>query len=480
MNREFIINIFFLIFINLLVKPFYLFGIDRVVQNEVPQAEYGLYFALFNFTFLFQIINDFGLQNYNNRNIAMNPGALDKTFPAILFLKLMLGGVFLLFITVGFQWLGFPEEQLPLLWLIGGNWILLSLVLYFRSNISGLGFYRLDSFLSVLDKFLLIIIAGILLWTPVLPRPFRIEWFVYAQSLSLFLTACIIFFLVYQKLEKFVFRINFSTLKNLLRQSLPYALAVFLMTVYFRIDGVMIERMLPDGKNEAALYASAYRLLDTANIFGFLFAGLLLPMFATLIKNKDQITPLLRLSFQLIWAGAIVLSIACFFYQEEIMVSLYDSGSAYSGQIFGVLILSFVALSGSYIYGTLLVAKGVLKKMNYVFATGLLLNFALNYYLIPSHKALGAAVATLITQIFIFIADIFLAKITFRLPVDFRWLARVVLFSFLVIIVSWMLHQYLAFNWFVKFIGSIFSGIILAFLFKLISISEIKKLLKAG
>ncbi len=477
MNREFIINLFFLIFINLLIKPFYLFGIDRVVQNEVAQAEYGLYFALFNFTYLFQIINDFGLQNYNNRNIAMNPKELDRTFPSILLLKLGLGGLFLLLITIGFLLLDFPRAQMPLLWMIGGNWILLSLVLYFRSNISGLGFYRLDSFLSVLDKFLLIIIAGILLWTPILPRPFKIEWFVYAQSASLFLTATIIFFLVYQKLEKFDPKLNFQVLKKLLKESLPYALAVFLMTVYFRIDGVMIERMLPDGKEEAALYASAYRLLDTANIFGFLFAGLLLPMFTTLFRNKESIRSLLRLSFQLIWAGAVVLSISCFFYQKQIMVTLYDSGSRYSGQIFGVLILSFLALSGSYIYGTLLVAKGVLKKMNIVFAIGLLLNFTLNYYLIPGHKALGAAFATLVTQIFIFVADIYLAKTILHLPTQVKWMIQLGVFSILMIVNAIVLNQYLDAFWFVKFSSTIFLGIILAFVLKLISFSEIKKLL---
>ncbi len=480
MNREFIINIFFLILINLLIKPFYLFGIDRVVQNEVAQGEYGLYFALFNFTYLFQIINDFGLQNYNNRNIAMHPELLDKTFPSILLLKLGLGGIFLLLITVGFELLHFPTEQMPLLWAIGLNWILLSMILFLRSNISGLGMYRLDSLLSVLDKFLLIIIAGILLWTPILPRPFKIEWFVYAQSFSLFLTATIIFFLIFKRLNSFRLRIDYTLLKKLLLESLPYALAVFLMTVYFRIDGVMIERMLPDGKEEAALYASAYRLLDTANIFGFLFAGLLLPMFSSMLKNKENILPLLGLSFRLIWAGAVILAISCFFYRAEIMVALYDTGSAYSGEIFGVLILSFIALSGSYIYGTLLVAKGILKKMNYVFATGLVLNFALNYYLIPTHKAYGAAFATLITQIFILVADIVLAIKELQLYVFPRWVISVISFTGVILILVWGINLYIGGQWFVKFLLSILAGGIVAFLFRLVSFSEIKKLLKSG
>ena len=41
MNREFILNILLLVFINLLIKPFFIFGIDLTVQNRVGE-DYGL------------------------------------------------------------------------------------------------------------------------------------------------------------------------------------------------------------------------------------------------------------------------------------------------------------------------------------------------------------------------------------------------------------------------------------------------------
>ena len=95
MNKEFFLNIIFLITVNLLIKPFFIFGIDRTVQNTVGTENYGIYFVLLNFTYLFQIINDFGIQNYNNRQIAQHNQLLDKYFPNILVLKLLLGLLFL-------------------------------------------------------------------------------------------------------------------------------------------------------------------------------------------------------------------------------------------------------------------------------------------------------------------------------------------------------------------------------------------------
>ena len=63
MKKTFFQNLLFLIFINLLVKPFYVLGVDRPVQNLVGHESYGLYFALFNFSFLFNIVLDIGITN---------------------------------------------------------------------------------------------------------------------------------------------------------------------------------------------------------------------------------------------------------------------------------------------------------------------------------------------------------------------------------------------------------------------------------
>jgi O-antigen/teichoic acid export membrane protein len=377
MNREFLVNIIFLITVNLLIKPFYIFGIDRTVQNTVETGEYGMYYAFFNFAFLLQIINDFGIQNYNNRNIAQHNQLLDKYFSNILVLKGILGLTYLVLIYVAAWALGYLEDYADyshLIFLMAFNWILISLILFFRSNISGLAMYRTDSMLSVLDKLLLIIVCSILLWANPFNRPFQISWFVYAQTATLFLTALIAFLIVYKQLTSLRFRFQKAFLLLILKKSYPYALVVFLMLLYTRMDAVMIERMLPDGQLEVDYYASAYRLLEASNMIGFLFAGLLLPMFAKMIKKGEAVNDLVRFSFQMIWAGAISLTVAIFFFQEDIMILLYKNGSAYSGQILAYLMFSFVALAGSYIYGTLLTANDSLMKMNFIFIISVFIN----------------------------------------------------------------------------------------------------------
>ena len=91
LKKTFITNLALLLFLNLLVKPFWIFGIDRQVQNVVGAESYGFYFALFNFSLLLNILLDFGITNFNNRNISQNTQLLNKHFSNLIMLRVFLG-----------------------------------------------------------------------------------------------------------------------------------------------------------------------------------------------------------------------------------------------------------------------------------------------------------------------------------------------------------------------------------------------------
>lgn len=478
MNREFLVNIIFLVVINLLIKPFYIFGIDRTIQNVVADGDYGMYFTLFSFTYLFQIINDFGIQNFNNRNIAQSRHLIDKYFPNILVLKTLMALVFLVTVFAVGTLLKFDEVWNKLLFLVALNWILTSFLLYLRSNVSGLGLYRVDSILSVLDKLLLIIICGVLLWSPLTGGLFKIEWFALAQTFSLGATGMVAFAIVYKKLKWFKWSFKPVFWLLIFKQSYPYALIIFLMTAYTRLDGVMIERMLPDGRFEADIYASAYRLLDAANMFGYLFASLLLPMFSRLLKEQKSIQELTRTGFSLIWTGAVTLAVSVWFFREEIMHLLYDNVTAESGPVLGYLIISFIAVSGGYIFGTLLTANGNLKGMNIIFVFGLVLNFTLNWFFIPEYFAEGAAVATCITQFFVFILQLVLAAKLLNLSFPRRELWALAGFTIAFMLLASVVESYIPGNWVVKFLLCASIGMVLAFLFRVLNMRHFVELLK--
>ena len=118
MQRKFLTNLGLLLSLNLLIKPFWIFGIDRSVQNIVGVGDYGFYFVIFNFSFLFNILLDIGITNFNNRNIAQNHQLLNKHFSGILMMKLILASLYMLVTFSVAVILGYNASQMKLLALL--------------------------------------------------------------------------------------------------------------------------------------------------------------------------------------------------------------------------------------------------------------------------------------------------------------------------------------------------------------------------
>lgn len=396
MQKKFIGNLLLLLFLNFLVKPIWILGIDRTVQNRVGLEEYGLYFALFNFSILFNILLDLGITHYNNQAVSRNRSDVVRNFSYLGSLKIILG-VFYLGVTLitGFAF-GYHSVAFQLLLILSINQFLASMVLFFRSNLSGLQFYKTDSILSIADKTLMIIICGLLIYTSLGPADFNVFHFALAQTGSYVLVVLIAFFVVLRKVRVFTWHFEFSSFKEGLVKSLPYAFLILLMALYTRIDGIMIDRMV--GSYQSGIYAAAFRLLDMVNQLSYLVGMLLLPMFSNMLGKNESIGGLTRLSFSLVFTLMLAVALAGFINADFIMDFLYHKKDPALSEVFKWLMLSSIAFGTTFVFGTLLTAAKYLKTLNAIAITGFVLNVVLNYYLIPTHGPEGAAWATFVTQ----------------------------------------------------------------------------------
>jgi O-antigen/teichoic acid export membrane protein len=259
----------------------------------------------------------------------------------------------------------------------------------------------------------------------------------------------------------------------LFRQSVPYALVVLLMFAYTRMDAVLLERMA--GEAHAEVYAGAFRLLEACNMFGYLFASLLLPMFARMIQQKEPVRPLVSLGFRLIWVGSVALSTAIFFFRSELLTLMMPGRvTPERSDVLGVLIWAFVPVSITYIFSTLLTARERMMEMNRFFLIGIAIDLGLNLLLIPGHYALGAAIAAIVTQIFIASSMVWLSVKTFGFSGGKRTMARAFMFLCWMLLFSWLIRCYLPLPWGYQFVLSgcvAFPG---AFLFRLIDWRQLK------
>jgi O-antigen/teichoic acid export membrane protein len=425
MKRTFLTNLVLLLVLNLLVKPFYILGIDAGVQQAVGSEAYGGYAALMSLSFLLNIVLDLGITNYNTRNVARHGHLMAKYLGGIAVVRLLLLVAYLVLTMVAGIALGYRGDRLGMLGWLAVNQGLAAGILYLRGNIAGAQHYRWDSLLSVLDRALLILVVGWLLWgRPSGVEGFRMEWFVWAQTLAYAFTFVVALSLTLRISGRVRWQWKPAFGMLVVRRSMPYALLILLMTFYYRTDTLMLERLLPEGALHAGIYAQGFRFFEASNMLGFLVAGLLLPMFSRQIKAGEDVAPLADLGFRLVLAASVSLAVIASLEPRAVMDLRYTEHTERSAPAFAVLMWCFTAVCTTYVFGTLLTAAGELRALNRMAAAGVVVNVGLNVLLIPRWQAEGAAWASLVTQAGTAAVQMAIARRKFRLERIARPLVR--------------------------------------------------------
>lgn len=477
MRKRFIENLAFFATLNLLIKPIYVFGIDRVVQNTVGTAVYGTYFPLFNLVLIFQIFLDLGIENFTRKEIGQNPDATKNLLSKFLVVKLLLIVVFVsVFSGIGYL---LPHEgnEWKLLVLLIVNQSLASLILYIRANLGGLLMFKAESVSSVLDRMVMILICGTLLIMPLTKQQFKLEWFVMAQTVAYLFTLVFSFIVLLRKTGRISFHFGIKEYWPVLKQLKPYASLVLLMAFYYRVDSIFLRYMLPDGKDQAGMFAHGFRILDFMSNYALIFSFILLPTFAQSIAKKENVAPLLRLSTISLLVPAVSLLVGVAFYRFEVFQVLYPQSDHLSANTFLILTVSFVGICFSYTFGALLTANGSLKLLNIMALTAVALSAALNWLLIPRFEVLGAAMANAVSQVFTIVFHIVAVLFVFKLKVDRLLALKSVAFVALSVAVGFLVVQ-LQIHWVLGIILIGALSIALAVLLQLLKVSYAIKFIR--
>ena len=480
MQKKLLSGLFWLLLLNLLIKPFWILGIEVGVQNAVGADAYGLYFGIFNLAYIFNILLDIGITNFNTRNIAQHPQLIDKHLPAILSVKLLLLVLYLVVtFTVGLL-MGYTSRHFYLLALLSLNQFFSSLILYLRSNFEGLLLFKWDSVISILDRVIMIAICGALLWLPRHPT-FRIEYFVYAQTAAYLITATTAFAVLIHKTGFRRLRFNRLFTLAILKKSAPFALLVLLMASYNRIDPLLLQKLSPQGLGDynAGIYASAFRLLDALTMISYLVSVALLPIYSKLTKPGSSSAELAATT-RMVTSLMLIFSITTAFTFSQmdtlLMDLLYTEHIAESASVFRILIFGIIPISMTYIFGTLLTAGGKLRQLNILAVATLVINIVVNLVTIPRWGAVGSAWASVVAQSFIAIAQTIIALRIFNIRPSLSYILKILFFA--LIMGAYNLVPFREVVWLLRLLFICALAIIMAVLLGLIDINEIKLILK--
>lgn len=380
-----------LVLLNVLVKPLWIFGIDRQLQVLVGHEEYGAYFSVLSMAIILSFLADAGITNMLNRQLALQePLHLGR----LLRFKTVLLGLYCVVVAATAVASGITRWDI--VWLVCGIQAGTSFLLFFRNILTGHQRFTTDAWMSVLDKLLMILVAAPFLYPLFGPVHITLEAFLSLQVATIFLTLVIAYTLNRQYIR--TEGVYPPPLSGIISLTLPFTVLVLLMAVHNRLDAFLLERVHPRGAYEAGVYATAYRLLDAGNTVGFLAASFLLPYVS---RNRAQVElvkeTVLKLRHLLLLASISLLAFVAI-YAGWVTDLLYDINDRYHSRVLLVTIAVLPAYFLTHIYGSLLNARGLFKPFILIVASSVAVNIGLNVWLIPLWGALACGAVALVSQ----------------------------------------------------------------------------------
>lgn len=276
-----------------------------------------------------------------------------------------------------------------------------SLVLLFRAfDLIDFWFqsYLKSKYVSILKSISYFLVAAYK--TYILVTGKSVEWFAFSTSLDFLLIAVMITF-AYFKHGGQAFAFSFEMAKRLIKQSYHFILSGLIITVYTQMDKIMIRQMMGD-EAQVGLYSAALTLCNYWVLIPTAIINSARPTIMQCKKDGNEELYLKRvkqLYAVLCWVG-IAVSVVISVFSKLIIGIIYDEAYAASATTLQIAIWYTTFSTLGLARGIWLICEDKNKYVGRCVIWGAILNLILNYLLIPIWGIDGAAVATLVTQIF--------------------------------------------------------------------------------
>lgn len=444
-------NFIFLLILNILIKPVWVFMIDIPVQNAVGHDLYGMYFTAFNFSFIFSILSDLGINHYNNINLADKSLEKNRSFSNILPFKLLISVGYIL-ITGLVSILIFESTTIRYFVLLTSLFhSLSSIVLFVRTYLSSQRLFKYDSIFSIFDKFISTLVLGIFIYF--IPGiNLTVQLFVFVQILSLLMSISALF---YSLRERAIFDISFFNIHlSWLRDAIPYTVLILLMGFYTRIDSTLIQVILEN--KDAGIYAASYRLIDFLSQFGYLSSVILLPLFSSLKQDKEILAQLLIYTSNIMMISALIISIIFMINSTLICEFLYRENASEINTVFRLHLFGYPFVVMNFILGSYITAHKSIRFLILISGVGVLIQLAGNIFLLRIVGLIGASLIMILTQFWVFGAQLIWIIRGHNMRTLFEWDSFLILiFGIACITVSFLNIEVMIFTM-TLFAGSIF------------------------
>ncbi len=374
------------------------FLVGLYVARYLGPEKFGIFSYAIAFVSIFSGIAKLGLDSIVVRDLVNYPDKRDKYLGTAFWLKFY--GSFITLILIGIIIVSSNVLQIThnefstnlYIFLIAAGIIFQSFEVidfYFQSKVLSkfVSICKITQLLisSLLKIFLVIIQAELIFF--VLVTLF--------DSITLALSLSIAY--KYQKVGIFFKNFDWLIGKKLLSNSWPLIISVIGITIYMRIDQIMIKEIL--GDRSVGLYSAAVRLSEIWYFVPIIIINSLFPAIIRAKNNNENLyyNRLRKLYTLLVWM-AIGIALPITFLSNWIITYLYGIAYFEAGKVLMIHIWTSVFVFLGVAFSQYLITENLTKISMYRTIVGASINIVLNIFLLPIYGIVGAAIATLISQ----------------------------------------------------------------------------------
>lgn len=371
-----------------------------LIARYLGGVEFGYYAIVLAFLFFFTVLSDLGLYSICLRDISISGADEEKIASNTFTLRFFAGLLFFCLAPLVVCFFPYPRQvQLGVLIGAVGFWLMSNqqvLVGVFQKHL------RMDNIAAgeLLGRVVQLGLVVFFIWRDLGFLP------IVAAFVAGALVNFVLVFIFSRKLISISFRFDFVFWKKILKESLPLALAIIFTVIYFKLDTIMLSLMKP--AIDVGIYNLAYRLLESLLFFPAMFIGLVMPLmskYAFSDGSKFRKTTQKALDILLIFIVPMLVGV--FFLSSKIVVLIGGDDFVLSGGVLNILIIAAGIIFLGVLFSNTIISLKKQRSLTVIYGVGALFNLAANFIFIPKYSYYGAAWTTVVTELIVTIAMVF-------------------------------------------------------------------------
>ena len=366
------------------------FAYFTILARNIGAENTGKYFFALSFTTIFVVLVDLGLNNVLIREGAREKSKLQTYLSSVLFAKIFLGGLSYLAVFSVINLMGYPIETKHLVYLSGLTMLFDSLHLSIYGVLRALGNLKYEALAITASQFLTLILGTTFLYLG-LPLIFL----VLAFTIPSFLNVCYAGAVLYRNFQiKLTPHWDKGALKFFARIAVPFALAAVFARVYSYADSILLSKLA--GDVAVGWYSIPYKITYAFQFIPLALVAALYPKFSEYFaSDKQKLALVYEQGIKYLLLVVMPIAVGIGILAKPIILSLYTPEYLNSILPLQVLLAGLVFSYISFPIGAFLNACNRQATQTAIVFFVMILNIALNFFLIPRYGVVGAAVSAL-------------------------------------------------------------------------------------